>query len=115
MLNEAFLHQKQQSLILRKEPLSTRFEHLDSLEKMIRDNTDQIIAALQKDFSKPPAETLLTEVATAPFLCRGLFSEPGTNPRHKKGAVATTDPLYSNCENALVSRDLLGGRFQQDG
>lgn len=62
MLEQVFLHQKQHSLRLRKEPLATRLEHLTALEKSIERHQEKIVAALQADFKKPAAETLLTEI-----------------------------------------------------
>ncbi|WII71616.1 aldehyde dehydrogenase family protein [Bdellovibrio sp. 22V] len=62
MVEQIFLHQKQFSLLLRKESLATRLQHLSALEKMISENTEAILTALSQDFSKPPAETLLSEI-----------------------------------------------------
>ncbi|WP_413942782.1 aldehyde dehydrogenase family protein [Bdellovibrio sp. HCB-162] len=62
MIEQIFLHQKAYALQLRKESIDTRFEHLDSLEKMIEKNIAEITAALAQDFKKPEAETLITEV-----------------------------------------------------
>lgn len=62
MNEQRFLHQKQYSLQLRKEPLCTRRDSLRALEKAIESRIPAIAAALAKDFSKPQAETLLTEI-----------------------------------------------------
>ncbi|KHD89594.1 MAG: aldehyde dehydrogenase [Bdellovibrio sp. ArHS] len=62
MLEQIFLHQKQFSLQLRKESLKTRLESLNKLEEAIRSHLAEIIEALAKDFQKPAAETLLSEV-----------------------------------------------------
>ena len=62
MLEKVFLHQKQHSLRLRKEPISARIDFLSALEKSIESHSEQIVKALQEDFKKPEAETLLTEI-----------------------------------------------------
>lgn len=62
MLERIFLHQKQYSLKLRSEGLDARIEALNALEKSIEAHTQDIIAALKKDFQKPEAETLLSEI-----------------------------------------------------
>lgn len=62
MLEQKFLYQKDFALRLRTEPLTTRLEHLESLEKMIQEHIPEIVSALEKDFAKPKAETLITEI-----------------------------------------------------
>lgn len=62
MLEQIFLHQKKYSLKLRQEPLSHRQEALSALERMISENTADIVQALKDDFAKPEAETLTTEI-----------------------------------------------------
>ncbi|ASD63487.1 aldehyde dehydrogenase family protein [Bdellovibrio bacteriovorus] len=62
MLERIFLHQKQYSLKLRSEGLQARIEALKALEKAIETHTPDIIEALKKDFQKPEAETLLSEI-----------------------------------------------------
>lgn len=62
MLEKIFLHQKQYSLKLRAESLKTRLQYLEDLEKEIEKHQQEIIEALQKDFNKPAAETLLSEI-----------------------------------------------------
>ncbi|UOF01781.1 aldehyde dehydrogenase family protein [Bdellovibrio reynosensis] len=61
-LEKIFLHQKAASLRLRKQDISVRLEFLSHLEKAIQNNLEDISAALVSDFSKPKAETLLTEI-----------------------------------------------------
>ncbi len=62
MLEQTFLHQKQYSQHLRQENLQIRLEHLQDLENAIRQRQEQILESLSKDFSKPHAEALLTEI-----------------------------------------------------
>nr|BFD63292.1 aldehyde dehydrogenase family protein [Bdellovibrio sp. HM001] len=62
MLEKIFLHQKQYALKLRSESLKTRIQSLEALEKAIESHQAEIIAALKKDFNKPEAETLLSEI-----------------------------------------------------
>ncbi|UXR63301.1 aldehyde dehydrogenase family protein [Bdellovibrio bacteriovorus] len=62
MLEQIFLHQKQFSLKLRSESLETRIQSLNALEKAIEAHQPEIIEALKKDFNKPEAETLLSEI-----------------------------------------------------
>lgn len=62
MLEKIFLHQKQFALKLRSESLESRLEYLASMEKAIEEHQEDIILALEKDFKKPRAETLLSEI-----------------------------------------------------
>ncbi|AFY01905.1 aldehyde dehydrogenase family protein [Bdellovibrio bacteriovorus] len=62
MLEKFFLHQKQYSLKIRGEGLASRIEALNELEKAIEAHRSEIIDALKKDFQKPEAETLLSEI-----------------------------------------------------
>ncbi|MBO9667757.1 MAG: aldehyde dehydrogenase family protein [Bdellovibrio sp.] len=62
MLEQIFMHQKAFALQLRKESLEVRLEHLDTLEQIISQNQQAFCEALAKDFSKPEAESLLTEI-----------------------------------------------------
>lgn len=62
MLEQIFLHQKQFALHLRKESVETRLGFLNSLERSILNHIPEIIEALAQDFSKPEAETLLSEI-----------------------------------------------------
>lgn len=62
MLEQIFLHQKKYSLKLRQEPLSHRLEALSSLERLLSENTAEIVQALHQDVAKPEVETLTTEV-----------------------------------------------------
>ncbi|AHZ84803.1 aldehyde dehydrogenase family protein [Bdellovibrio bacteriovorus] len=62
MLERIFLHQKQFALKLRGESLDVRIEALEALEKSIELHKQDIIDALKKDFQKPEAETLLSEI-----------------------------------------------------
>src|SRR5438445_6288510 len=62
MFKQLYLHQKQFSLQLRKEPVELRLEHLKNLELMIESNQKEFVETLMKDFSKPEMETLVSEI-----------------------------------------------------
>ena len=62
MLERIFLHQKEYSLRLRKEPISFRLEKLKRLEESLEKHTEDIAKALMADFGRPESETFLTEI-----------------------------------------------------
>ncbi|MFS4460198.1 aldehyde dehydrogenase family protein [Bdellovibrio sp. HCB2-146] len=62
MLEQIYLHQRQYSLQLRKEPYETRREHLLTLQKLVENHQTEICRALELDFQKPQFETLMTEI-----------------------------------------------------
>ncbi|HWU43017.1 MAG TPA: aldehyde dehydrogenase family protein, partial [Bdellovibrio sp.] len=62
MFEQLYLHQKQFSIQLRKEPIETRLEHLKRLEIMIDSHQKDFVEALSQDFRKPEMETLVSEV-----------------------------------------------------
>lgn len=62
MLEKIFLHQKQFSRKLRLESIKFRLEYLKDLEEAIEEYQEDILVALEKDFRKPRAETLLSEI-----------------------------------------------------
>ncbi|XGC79563.1 aldehyde dehydrogenase family protein [Bdellovibrio bacteriovorus] len=61
-LEKIFLHQKAASLRLRKQEIQIRLDYLNSLERIIQNNLEDIADALAMDFAKPKPETLLTEI-----------------------------------------------------
>ncbi|MGE5084664.1 MAG: aldehyde dehydrogenase family protein [Bacillota bacterium] len=62
MLEQIFMHQKAFSLQLRKESMDLRLEHLKTLELILTKYQKDFCEALFKDFKKPEAECLLTEI-----------------------------------------------------
>lgn len=62
MFEQIYLHQKQFSLQLRKEPLETRLEHLKTLEVLLDSHQKEFVEAMNLDFAKPEMETLTTEI-----------------------------------------------------
>ena len=62
MIQERFQQQKNKSIALRKSTAADRLTKLSQLKLAIEKHTSEIIAALEKDFSKPQAETLVTEI-----------------------------------------------------
>jgi aldehyde dehydrogenase (NAD+) len=62
MLEQLFMHQKAFSLQLRKESFDLRLEYLDKIEKILTQYQKDFCEALFKDFKKPEAEALLTEI-----------------------------------------------------
>lgn len=62
MFEQLYLHQKQYSLQLRKEPIDLRLEHLKTLENLLDTHQSDFIQALKEDFAKPEMETLTTEI-----------------------------------------------------
>jgi len=62
MLEQIFMHQKAFSLQLRKESFDLRLEYLDTMEAILTKHQKDFCEALFKDFKKPEAEALLTEI-----------------------------------------------------
>lgn len=62
MIQEIFQQQRVRSLSLRKSTAEVRLEKIKQLKAAIEKYTPEILTALEQDFSKPQAETLITEV-----------------------------------------------------
>jgi len=61
------LLKRQQSLFAsgRTREIKLRVHYLQKLQRWIKDNTDEIMAALNKDLNKPPFEAMATEIGVA--------------------------------------------------
>ncbi|WP_374030433.1 hypothetical protein [Bdellovibrio bacteriovorus] len=105
MLEKFFLHQKQYSLKIRGESLASRIEALNELEKAIEAHRSEIIDALKKDFQKPEAETLLSEIYpvlkeikfTKKHLAQWTKAKKVHTPLTLFGSKATSSPRLAAC------------------
>lgn len=94
MLEKFFLHQKQHSLKIRGEGLQVRLDALKSLEKSIETHQAEIIEALKKDFQKPEAESLLSEIY--PVLKELQFTSRNLSRWSKAKKVGTPLTLFGS-------------------
>lgn len=62
MIEIEFLKMRQRSILLRSQSVESRRDHLETLDKALRQYTEHIVQALAADFAKPEAEVLMTEL-----------------------------------------------------
>lgn len=111
-INAVFTAQKQFSTELRNSTVKQRIKKLENLEKAILDYKEEIKSALSKDFAKPEAETVISEImpvlaeirhtsshlkswmkpryVKAPLMMKGTKSRIETEP---KGCVLIISPF----------------------